>query len=326
MRTNGYKTLLGVVGPWLPISVALSAPAAAPGELPEVWGNLEGEWQFRTDPEEAGERDRWAAPDCDDSDWRTLRVPGYWEAQGVTDPRPGQLPKPKEGVPWTDYDGVAWYRLHFVAPQMWAGQELVLRLGSVDDEDRTFLNGDLIGETGPGVEQSVLVQRIYRIPPEHVRFGAENVLAVRVYDGGGPGGLMGPLVSLLPATIADAPISFPTEDRPLSERFTDPPASCRILKIIHSWPDGADAQDLLIHSLGSQGFGGVVCNVSFADYLQSEERWQAFVRAVTEAKAAGMALWLYDERGYPSGTAGGLTLEGHPEWEAQGLLIAETEA
>ncbi len=80
-----------------------------------------------------------------------------------------------------------------------------------------------------------------------------------------------------------------------------------------------------MHSLSGQGFGGVVCNVSFADYLQSESKWKAFSRAVAEAKKAGFALWLYDEKGYPSATAGGLVLRGHPEWEARGLLIADTE-
>jgi hypothetical protein len=38
-----------------------------------------------------------------------------------------------------------------------------------------------------------------------------------------------------------------------------------------------------------------------------------------------MTLWLYDERGYPSGNAGGQVLKDHPEWEARGLLVADTE-
>ncbi|MBI5383233.1 MAG: hypothetical protein HZA90_00955 [Verrucomicrobia bacterium] len=109
-------------------------------------------------------------------------------------------------------------------------------------------------------------------------------------------------------------------------RFANPPAEARILKIIHSWPDQAEAQDQLIKKLLGQGFGGVVCNVSFDQYLESEPKWQAFVRAVNEAKRAGMALWLYDERGYPSGNAGGLTLRDHPEWEACGLLVADAES
>ena len=120
---------------------------------------------------------------------------------------------------------------------------------------------------------------------------------------------------LLPIAIAD--------DASLVQRFADPPAQARILKIIHSWPDAAPAQDEIIRQLTRQGFGGVVCNVSFHDYLVSETKWRSFQRAVAEAKKAGWALWLYDERGYPSGNAGGIVLRDHPEWEASGLLIAD---
>ena len=109
-------------------------------------------------------------------------------------------------------------------------------------------------------------------------------------------------------------------------RFAQPPSAARIFKIIHGWPDKPEAQDGIISKLRGQGFGGVVCNVSFDQYLESEAKWQAFTRAVQEAKRAGMALWLYDERGYPSGNAGGITLRGHPEWEARGLLISDTES
>ncbi|MBQ9739661.1 MAG: hypothetical protein IJV91_01860, partial [Kiritimatiellae bacterium] len=38
-------------------------------------------------------------------------------------------------------------------------------------------------------------------------------------------------------------------------------------------------------------------------------------------KEKGLQIWLYDERGYPSGYAYGLTLEGHPELQAKGYLI-----
>ncbi len=110
-----------------------------------------------------------------------------------------------------------------------------------------------------------------------------------------------------------------------AESFAHPPADARILKIIHNWPDAAQAQDDLIRRLLNQGFGGVVCNVSFDQYLESEAKWQAFVRAVQHAKQAGMAMWLYDERGYPSGNAGGLVLRDHPEWEAEGLLVTKEE-
>lgn len=108
-------------------------------------------------------------------------------------------------------------------------------------------------------------------------------------------------------------------------RFASPPPESRIIKIIHGWPDKPSSQDDLIRHLQHQGFGGVVCNVSFDKYLESPEKWEAFDRAVRVAKASGMALWLYDERGYPSGNAGGLVLREHPEWEARGLLVADGE-
>ncbi|MBN2310589.1 MAG: hypothetical protein JXR94_16570 [Candidatus Hydrogenedentes bacterium] len=314
---------------WMSLLCAASASAAAHAsavELAEGWHNLEGVWLFRIDPDETGEAAGWAAPAYDDAAWRTLNAPGYWEPQGVTDPRPGQAPKPKGRLPWTDYDGVAWYRRHVVVPAAWAGQDLELGLGSVDDEDRTYVNGQLVGETGPDVAQAVAVRRRYTVPAATVRFGAENVLALRVKDGGGPGGLMGPLLYLLPKEKANAMATLPDSDRPLAERFVAPPAESRILKIVHGLPDTPADQDALVRDLVARGFGGMATNVRFENYLEDDEKWASFVHCMHRAKDAGMALWLYDELGYPSGTAGGITLRDHPEWEARGLLIADTLA
>jgi hypothetical protein len=116
----------------------------------------------------------------------------------------------------------------------------------------------------------------------------------------------------------------PSEDRPLAERFANPPPSARILPIIHSQKDDPAEQDKQLASLVARGFGGFAGNVSFDGYVEDETRWPPFLRGVEKAKAAGLSLWLYDERGYPSGSAGDLTLRGHPEWAARGLLVAET--
>jgi len=307
----------------LVILLVATACAAGAAELGTYWGNLEGPWRFSVDMEDTGEARDWHSSDFDDSAWRELKVPGYWEPQGVTDTHPGKPPTPKGRMAWTDYDGTAWYRLRFTVPGDWAGEDLVLHLGSVDDYDRTFFNGRLVGQTGSGVERAVLVPRSYTVLADAVKFGADNVLAVKVTDGGGPGGLMGPSVTLLPGSIAEAQMKLPQDDRPLAERFADPPAGARILKIVHALPDTPEAQGGGIRQLISQGFGGMATNVSFEGYVESEEKWEAFISGVTQAKEAGMSLWLYDELGYPSGTAGGITLRDHPEWEAQGLFIAE---
>lgn len=301
---------------------AASCPTHSPRVLADDWGNLEGAWLFRTDPEERGEAEGWHRLDTAGG-WRVLTAPGNWEAQGVTDARPGAAPKPKGNLPWTDYDGVAWYRLVFTVPAGWRGKDLVLNLGSVDDEDRTFFNGELVGSTTGTVPNPVRVTRRYKVPRSLVRHDGPNVLAIRVLDHGGPGGLMGPSLSCLPEDRYSALPQLEAAGPILEDRFANPPAANRILKIIHGWPDDEAAQDDLIRQLIGQGFGGVVCNVSFEDYLRSEQRWRSFIRAVRTAHASGMAMWLYDERGYPSGTAGGLTLQGHPEYQARGLLVAD---
>ena len=312
-----------VVSGWASLRSVAPQEANAAAVLTPNLDNLNGSWRFRTDPDARGESLGWHLPTTDDTSWKQLQVPGYWEPQGVTEPRPGMQPKPKLGVQWTDYDGMAWYRKRVIIPREWNGKRLILNLGSVDDADRTFVNGQLVGETSIATPQSVLIRRTYRVAPSFVKAGGENVIAVCVTDGGGPGGLMGPNVSLVPEDMLTAPVRLPTANRSLAQRFADPPAGSRMLKIIHGWPDEPEAQDTLLRTLAQQGFGGVVCNVSFQEYLRSEPRWNAFQRAVHEARKVGMSMWLYDEKGYPSGSADGLTLAGHPEYEAQGLLIAD---
>jgi len=101
--------------------------------------------------------------------------------------------------------------------------------------------------------------------------------------------------------------------------FRSPPNDRRTLKIIHNFPKDTSRHEGVLRDLKERGFGGVVCNVHFDDYLRSDENWKSFIHAARMAKRIGMTLWLYDEKGYPSGAAGGLVLEGHPEWEARGV-------
>jgi hypothetical protein len=74
-----------------------------------------------------------------------------------------------------------------------------------------------------------------------------------------------------------------------------------------------------VRRLAEAGYGGIVTNVSFADYLRDEHSWQILREGLQAARELGLVVWLYDEQGYPSGTAGGLVLEGHPELQASGL-------
>jgi sialate O-acetylesterase len=110
----------------------------------------------------------WAAPDLNDDAWRPMPVPAYWEANGY------------DGL-----DGVAWYRVAFDVDTAHAANGATLELSAIDDDDITWLNGAEIGRTN-----GYNVRRAYRIPDETLRPG-RNVLAVRVTDGGGGGGING---------------------------------------------------------------------------------------------------------------------------------------
>lgn len=68
------------------------------------------------------------------------------------------------------------------------------------------------------------------------------------------------------------------------------------------------------------GTGGIVANVSYSDYLTSAHQWDIFCYGLKKADSLGLKLWWYDEKGYPSGTAGGIVTRANPEHVALGLV------
>ncbi len=111
----------------------------------------------------------WADPDLDDSGWERLPVPALWESVGF----PG-------------LDGIAWYRTSFELSSADAASGVTLGLGQIDDSDRTWVNGTEVG----GMDMSYNVPRVYEVPASALREGL-NVIAVRVQDTGGGGGIAG---------------------------------------------------------------------------------------------------------------------------------------
>ena len=106
----------------------------------------------------------------------------------------------------------------------------------------------------------------------------------------------------------------------LTSLFRYPPAEYRPLQILHRHFPRKQLEELK-----SLGIGGLVVNVSFRDYMRSEEQWRLFSEGVKLAEKLGFVLWLYDEEGYPSGAAGGLVLERNPDFEAIGLVRVANE-
>lgn len=131
----------------------------------------------------------WA--DDKDSGWATLPVPGTWEEAS--------------GGRFAAYDGIAWYRAFVRVPASWAGQDLTLAVEHVDNACEVYFNGERVGAAGsfpPNYSSGLHVAARHRVPAELVRFGAFNVVAIRVYDEEGRGGFKGAAPVLLHVTEA----------------------------------------------------------------------------------------------------------------------------
>ena len=115
----------------------------------------------------------WAKCDFDDTAWRKMDMPGMVQEKGEK-----------------YFSGIMWLRKVVEIPAEWAGENLILNMGSVDDNDVTYFNGEMIGRT-----EGWMAPRRYTIPAANVKSG-KAVIAVRLMDTGGLGGIGGGAESL----------------------------------------------------------------------------------------------------------------------------------
>lgn len=116
----------------------------------------------------------WKDPGLDDSSWSVRELPAFFSE---------------------DCDGVIWYRKEIEIPAAWAGKELEMKFGIIDDCDETYFNGVKVGETGVDIPQYWLVRRCYTVPAKLVKAG-KAVIALRVTDMFSDGGVPGPILSI----------------------------------------------------------------------------------------------------------------------------------
>jgi len=110
-------------------------------------------------------------PEFDDSKWKNMKLPIYWERTEVG-----------------NFDGTVWFRKKIKIDTTWLKKDLTLELGAIDDMDLTFVNGKKVG----GFEDVGFysTNRIYTIPAELIKDSILTI-AVRVIDNGGGGGIWG---------------------------------------------------------------------------------------------------------------------------------------
>lgn len=191
--------------------VAVQAPAPpAPPALPSPGTiDLTGTWRFKGDWAENGLSLGWQKPDFDDSSWRALLAPGNWEDQGVKTANPKWPQKDLDD----GYNGYAWYRRHFQVPSDWGQSRVNLRIGAIDDMDWTYINGQLVGSTTG--DRSFEEQRDYKVPAGVLKPGADNLIAIRVLDMAGKGGILEGPVEL--EREARTPPPTAAEEQPAAE-------------------------------------------------------------------------------------------------------------
>lgn len=129
-----------------------------------------------------GDDARWKEPSFDDSSWKKIDA----------------------GLGWKDfsqYDGVGWYRFSFNLPQSLREnsilkEKLRVFLSRIDDNEETYWNGVKIGSTA-GSEK--LREYLVNTNSSFLKWDDKNVLAVRVEDFHGFGGMYGgiPFVNMV---------------------------------------------------------------------------------------------------------------------------------
>ncbi|HVS93490.1 MAG TPA: putative Ig domain-containing protein [Mucilaginibacter sp.] len=131
-----------------------------------------------------GDSTAWSSPQYDDSRWQAADVSKPWEEQGY--PRT---------------DGFGWYRLHTVIPssvreKAYLKDSLHFDLGYLDDGGEVYLNGKLVYEnypSGSDIRHGFYGPGSFSLSASDpaIHWDAQNVIAVRLFDTGGDGGLYG---------------------------------------------------------------------------------------------------------------------------------------
>ena len=149
----------------LPAAAALRpADGAGRQQPPRERLPFDHDWKFLLGDPSGAE-----ATSYDAASWQTIDVPHDWSIEGKIDPQ-----SPMAGSGGYFPAGIGWYRRSFTAPESWSGQRVSVEFEGVYMNATVYINGHELG-THPYGYTSVF----HDLTP-HLKFGADNVLAVRV--------------------------------------------------------------------------------------------------------------------------------------------------
>lgn len=166
LYNNTFKTVLtSIVGIILFLAVGCVQNTTT--------GTIEitNDWSFSPDSENIGITKKWYATDFDASSWKILQGGDKWENQG-----------------FKELDDIGWYRKEVQIPKSWKGEKVWIKFEAVNDAYELFVNGESVSVFGQA-NISVAARPTFTEISEKVKFGENNLIALRVNDFGGSGGL-----------------------------------------------------------------------------------------------------------------------------------------
>lgn len=116
---------------------------------------------------EPGETEKWYSEDTSTENWKKHAVPSLWSNEELS-----------------AIDGVVWFTYQFSIPANCLNQDAELSLGTIDDDDITWVNGHEVGRT-VGYD----LKRLYKIPAKILK--EQNTITIKISDYRGGGGLYG---------------------------------------------------------------------------------------------------------------------------------------
>lgn len=150
----------------------LAGVLTASAQVPLVNG-----WKFAP-----GDSAQWSAPGFNDNNWQSISTAVSWESQGHE-----------------KLDGFGWYRLHVVIPSSLKNasffkDSIRFNMGYGDDSYAIYLNGKLIGKNYDSDPKSGFYgpcKTVIKTNDAAILWDKDNVIAIRVFDTGGNGGVYG---------------------------------------------------------------------------------------------------------------------------------------
>jgi sialate O-acetylesterase len=124
------------------------------------------EWEDKVDKLDVGMQENWFDSSYDTSLWKTINLPVFWGTAKIT---------PSDGIVWVS-------RTFELSQKDLSQNELLLSIGRVDNEDMTYINGKIVGES-----KIKDLDRFYKIPNNRVTIG-RNTITIRVKNNGDIGG------------------------------------------------------------------------------------------------------------------------------------------